>query len=43
MEYTDNEKQILSLMKRTDFKNLSKKDLIGYTSKLAELRPEVAS
>ena len=30
-------------MERTNFKNLSKQDLIGYTSKFAELRPEVAS
>lgn len=35
MEYTNNEKQILTLMDRTDFK-------ISYASKLNELRPEVA-
>lgn len=43
MEYTDNEKQVLSLLKRTDFKNLSKVDFISYASKLSELRPEVAT
>ena len=43
MEYTDNEKQILALIERTDFKNLSKNDFISYASKLNELRPEVAS
>ena len=42
MEYTDTEKQVLALMERTDFKNLSKNDVISYTSKLNELRPEVA-
>lgn len=29
-------------MDRTDFKNLSKNDVVGFASKLAELRPEVA-
>ena len=43
MEYTNNEKQILSLIERTDFKNLSKSDFLSYASKLNELRPEVAS
>ena len=43
MEYTDREKQILTLMERTDFKNLSKNDLFSYASKLNELRPEVAT
>ena len=43
MEYTDREKQILTLMERTDFKNLSKNDLFSYASKLYELRPEVAT
>lgn len=42
MEYTSKEKQILSLMERTDFKNLSKNDVLSYASKLNELRPEVA-
>lgn len=42
MEYTSNEKQILSLMERTDFGNLSKNDVLSYASKLNELRPEVA-
>jgi len=43
MEYADVEKQVLSLMERTDFKNLSKNDVISYASKLSELRPEVAT
>lgn len=42
MEYTSIEKDILSMMNRTDFKNLSKNDVISYASKLGELRPEVA-
>lgn len=42
MEYTDSEKQVLSLMERTDFKSLSKNDVISYASKLNELHPEVA-
>lgn len=42
MEYTDVEKQVLSLMERTNFKNLSKNDVISYVSKLNELRPDVA-
>jgi len=43
MEDTDVEQQVLTLMERTDFKNLSKNDVIGYVSKLNELRPEVAA
>lgn len=42
MEYTPVEKEVLSLFDRTDFKNISKNELIGYASKLSELRPEVA-
>lgn len=42
MEYTPMEKSVLSLFDRTDFKNISKNELIGYASKLNELRPEVA-
>ena len=42
MEYTNVEKQFLSLMERTDFKNISKNDVLSYASKLNELRPEVA-
>lgn len=34
MEYTNNEKHVLSLMDRTDFKNLSKIDILSYASKL---------
>lgn len=42
MEYTPIEKQTLDMMKRTDFKNLSKTDVLGIVSKLSELRPDVA-
>lgn len=42
MEYTPMEKDILAMMQRTDFKNISKGDVISFASKLAELRPEVA-
>ena len=42
MEYTPIERDILSIMKRTDFKNLSKNDVISYASKISELHPEVA-
>lgn len=42
MEYTNKEKEVLSLMKKTDFKNLSKNDVLNYASTLSELRPEVA-
>lgn len=42
MEYTDVEKQILLNMQRTDFKNISKSEVISFASKLGELRPEVA-
>lgn len=43
MEYTEKERQFLLLMQRTDFKNLSKNDVLSYASKLSELRPEVAT
>ncbi len=42
MEYTQIEQQALDMMKRTDFKNLSKNDTISIVSKLSELRPDVA-
>lgn len=42
MEYTEIEKQALDMMKRTDFKNLSKTDVVSIASKLSELRPDVA-
>lgn len=42
MEYTLIEQQILDMMKRTDFKNLSKDDVLSIASKLGELRPNVA-
>lgn len=42
MEYTPMERDVLSMMQRTDFKNLSKNDIISFASKIGELRPEVA-
>ena len=43
VEYNDVEKQALAMMQRTDFKNLSKTDVISIFSQLSQLRPEVAS
>lgn len=42
MEYTPIEKGVLAMIQRTDFKNISKGDVISFASKLGELRPEVA-
>ena len=42
MIYTPAEKNILSLMKRTDFKNIGRDEIVSLTSKIAELRPDVA-
>lgn len=42
MEYTPIEKDVLTMMNRTDFKNMSKNDIVSFASKLGELRPEVA-
>lgn len=42
MEYTPIEKDVLAMMQRTDFKNISKGDVISFASKLSDLRPEVA-
>lgn len=42
MEYTPIETEVLAMMQRTDFKNLSKGDVISFASKIGELRPEVA-
>ena len=36
------EKDVLAMMQRTDFKNISKGDVISFASKIGELRPEVA-
>lgn len=41
MKYTPLERETLNLMQRTNFKNLSKNDVISFASKLSELRPEV--
>ena len=42
MEYSLKEKNILDLIEKTNFKNLSKNDVINFASKITELRPEVA-
>ena len=42
MEYTPFEQQTLEIMQRTDFKNLSKNDVLTIASKLSDLRPDVA-
>ena len=42
MEYTPIEQQALDMMRKTDFKNLSKNDVMSIVSKLKELKPEVA-
>lgn len=42
MEYTRAEKDTLEMMQKTDFKNISKNDVLSITSKLEELRPDVA-
>ena len=42
MEYLPMEQEVLDLMQRTDFKNISKGEIISFASKLGELRPEVA-
>lgn len=42
MEYTIKEKEALALLKKTDFKNISKSDVVSMVSKLSELRPDVA-
>mgnify|MGYP006971949655 FL=1 len=42
MEYTPMEKSVLFLMQKTDFKDISKSDVISFASKLGELRLEVA-
>jgi len=42
MEYSPMEQEVLDLMNRTDFKNISKGEIISFASKIGELRPEVA-
>ena len=42
MEYTPTEKEILAHFNRTDFKNITKNELISCASKINDLRPEVA-
>ena len=43
MDYSEKEQNLLTMMNRTDFKNLSKADLFSIASKISELPPEVAS
>ena len=43
MDYSEEEKSLLTMMDRSDFKNLSKADLLNIASKISELPPEVAS
>lgn len=43
MEYTNQEKQALTILGRTDFKNLAKTDVLSFVSLLGDMRPEVAT
>jgi hypothetical protein len=43
MQYTDIEKQTLDMLQRTDFKNISKNEVVSIFSQLSQLRPEVAT
>ena len=42
MEYTNTEKVILARMRRTDFKNLSKNDVLSFASELRQLPSDVS-
>ena len=42
MNYNEMELQTLNLLKRADFKNLSKDEIVSFVSNLGEMRPEVA-
>lgn len=42
MNYTLAEKRVLSMMKRTNFKNISKNEIVSIASDLSKLRPDVA-
>lgn len=42
MEYTPVEQRVLSMMQRTDFKNISKNDILSFASELGKMRPDVA-
>lgn len=42
MEYSVVEKNVLDIMGRTNFKNMSRGEVVSYASKLGDLRPEVA-
>ena len=43
MEYNEEENKLLDIMKRKDFKAISKKEVISLANDLANIRPEVAS
>ena len=43
MQYTDIEKQTLDMLQRTDFKNISKNEVVSIFSQLSQPRPEVAT
>ena len=43
MEYTDKDKELLSLLGRTDFKHPSKGDMLRIYSKVEQMRPEALS
>lgn len=42
MDYSDEERQILNELERTNFKNISKQEILSFASKIGQLRPEVA-
>lgn len=42
MEYSAAEKQVLELLGKTNFRNISKDDVVGYISMIQSLEPEVA-
>lgn len=42
MDYSDLDKQALSLIEKINLKNLPKSDLLSFTSKLNEMTPELA-
>jgi hypothetical protein len=43
MIYNEKETQVLNLLSKADFKNISKNEVMSFASKLSELRPEVAT
>lgn len=43
MEYTQAEQRVLDILGKTDFRHVSKDDVVGYVSMLQNLQPEAAS